>query len=162
MLKLFGIFLVCSAITLYGFCRAKDIERQKQNRHALESLVLHLQNGITHGALPKEALYASFRNKRLEAEGFCEVLRNGEPDAFMLALESVPLGLSDDMRARYLSLAGAFGKSGFREMESERLTRFRNEIALENEKADKEDAARQRLYQHLGLLCALLAALLLL
>ncbi len=162
MLKLFGILLVSSAITLYGLCRAKDLERQKKNRHALAALMLHLQNGISHGGLPQETLYASFHNEQLEKEGFCAILRNGEPGALTQALEQTKLGLSDNMRTHYLELAEGLGKSGFRAVESERLARFLGEIAVENEKSDKEDAARQMLYKRLGLLGALLAALLLL
>ncbi len=124
-------------------------------------LLLHLQNGIDHGALPLSELYADFENDALERAGFCAVLKSGELNAFYRALEKSESELSEKMRRKYADFALTLGKSAFCKQESERIARFIGEIRAENEKTDKEDATKRLLYSRLGLIGALFAALIL-
>lgn len=161
MLKWFGIVLICSAISLYGAYRSHLLSQSVAVRAGLMELLLHLQNGIDHGALPLSELYADFENEALSRTGFCALLKSGEPNALLLALEKSELGLPESMRRKYADFALTLGKSSFRRQESERIDRFIGEIRAENEKTDAENATKRLLYSRLGLIGALLAALIL-
>lgn len=162
MLKYIGIILVSGAISLYGAHRSFLLKAWRSEREALYELLVYIKNGIDNGALALGTIYGGFENALLEKKGFTSLLKSGAPDAFSRALEQSELRLCGETRRLYETLAANLGKSGFHAAESEQLTRYMNLIREENRKLDESEEIRQVLYRKLGILCGLLAALLLL
>ncbi len=162
MLKYIGILLVSGAISLYG-AHLSVLRRQNAALRAeLLELLVRIKNGIENGGLPLADIYARFNGGITEKRGFCRVLKSGVPDAFARALDEVRAFLPEEYIKIYTALAENLGKSGFRKAECEALTRAIADLsALEKKYAAKDDA-KCVLYRKLGVLCGLLAALILL
>lgn len=162
MLKYIGILLVSGAISLYG-AHLSVLRRQNAALRAeLLELLVRIKNGIENGGLPLADIYAGFNGGITEKRGFCRVLKSGVPDAFARALDEVRAFLPEEYIKIYTALAENLGKSGFRKAECEALTRAIADLsALEKKYAAKDDA-KCVLYRKLGVLCGLLAALILL
>ena len=162
MLKIIGILLVSGAISLYG-AHLSVLRRQNAALRAeLLELLVRIKNGIENGGLPLADIYAGFNGGITEKRGFCRVLKSGVPDAFARALDEVRAFLPEEYIKIYTALAENLGKSGFRKAECEALTRAIADLsALEKKYAAKDDA-KCVLYRKLGVLCGLLAALILL
>ena len=162
MLKIIGILLVSGAISLYG-AHLSAVRRQNATLRAeLLELLVRIKNGIENGGLPLADIYAGFNGKITEKRGFCRVLKSGVPDAFARALDEVRAFLPEEYIKIYTALAENLGKSGFRKTECEALTRAIADITVLEKKYAAQDEAKCVLYRKLGVLCGLLAALILL
>ena len=162
MLKYIGILLVSGAISLYG-AHLSVLRRQNAALRAeLLELLVRIKNGIENGGLPLTDIYAGFNGKITEKRGFCRVLKSGVPDAFARALDEVRAFLPEEYIKIYTALAENLGKSGFRKAECEALTRTIADITVLEKKYAAQDEAKCVLYRKLGVLCGLLAALILL
>lgn len=162
MLKIIGILLVSGAISLYG-AHLSAVRRQNAALRAeLLELLVRIKNGIENGGLPLTDIYAGFNGKITEKRGFCRVLKSGVPDAFARALDEVRAFLPEEYIKIYTALAENLGKSGFRKAECEALTRAIADITVLEKKYAAQDEAKCVLYRKLGVLCGLLAALILL
>ena len=162
MLKIIGILLVSGAISLYG-AHLSILRRQNAALRAeLLELLVRIKNGIENGGLPLADIYAGFNGGITEKRGFCRVLKSGVPDAFARALDEVRAFLPEEYIKIYTALAENLGKSGFRKAECEALTRAIADITVLEKKYAAQDEAKCVLYRKLGVLCGLLAALILL
>ena len=162
MLKIIGILLVSGAISLYG-AHLSVLRRQNAALRAeLLELLVRIKNGIENGGLPLADIYAGFNGGITEKRGFCRVLKSGVPDAFARALDEVRAFLPEEYIKIYTALSETLGKSGFRKAECEALTRAIADITVLEKKYAAQDEAKCVLYRKLGVLCGLLAALILL
>ncbi len=162
MLKYIGILLVSGAISLYG-AHLSVLRRQNAALRAeLLELLVRIKNGIENGGLPLADIYAGFNGGITEKRGFCRVLKSGVPDAFARALDEVRAFLPEEYIKIYTALAENLGKSGFRKAECEALTRAIADLSALEKKYVAKDDAKCVLYRKLGVLCGLLAALILL
>ena len=162
MLKIIGILLVSGAISLHG-AHLSVLRRQNAALRAeLLELLVRIKNGIENGGLPLTDIYAGFNGKITEKRGFCRILKSGVPDAFARAFEEVRASLPEDCAKLYTALSVTLGKSGFRKAECEALTRAIADITVLEKKYAAQDEAKCVLYRKLGVLCGLLAALILL
>ncbi len=161
MMKYAGIILLSGAISMYGAYLSNKVKEETAVRKALYDLLMHIKCCVENGALPLDKIYKSFDNKILEKTGFLANLKSGKSDAFYFALTQSGIRISEEMRELYLQIAQAVGKSRFRAEESEQLSRYMSLIQMREASIMKKDEARQELYKKLGILCGLLAALLL-
>lgn len=161
MMKYAGIILLSGAISMYGAYLSNRVKEETAVRKALFDLLLHIKCCVENGALPLDEIYKSFDSKILEKTGFIAKLKGGKSDAFYIALTQSGIRVSEEIRELYLQTAQTVGKSRFRAEEAEQLSRYISLIQMREASVMKKDEARQELYKKLGVLCGLLAALLL-
>lgn len=161
MMKYTGIILLSGAISMYGAHLSNKVKEETAVRKALYDLLIHIKCCMENGALPLDKIYKSFDSKVLEKTGFLQKLKSGKSDSFYFALTESSIRISEEIRELYLQIAQAVGKSRFRTEETEQLSRYMSLIQMREAPIMKKDEARQELYKKLGVLCGLLAALLL-
>lgn len=161
MAKYLGIILVSGAISLYGAYLSGKIQEQIALRKALYDLLLHIKCCIDNGALPLPQIYSLFKNPVLEKYGILEYLKRAGTDGIKAALNESTVKIDENIKSLYVQLSDTLGKSAFRTTESETLSRYISLIEIEEQKLIKNDQAKKELYKKLGILCGLMAALVL-
>ena len=161
MLKLTGIILISGAISMYGAYLSGNVKKSRAFRKGLAELLIHIKNGIDNGGIPLAEIYASFSCKALERCGFLAVLKDGKSESFSRALKGCEIKLAPEVSEIYERLSKDLGKSSSGKSESEKLARAIAIAEKEEKKLDAEDLSKIELYSKLGVLCGILAALLL-
>lgn len=161
MLKLTGIILISGAISMYGAYLSGNVKKSRAFRKGLAELLIHIKNGIDNGGIPLTEIYASFSCKALEKCEFLSVLKDGKSESFSRALKKCEIKLAPEVSEIYERLSKELGKSSSGKSESEKLARAIALAEKEEKKLDAEDSSKIELYSKLGVLCGILAALLL-
>ena len=114
-----------------------------------------VENGIKYGGMSLEKIFGSYSSPLLDKKGFTAALRLGNHPGIVSS--TLPM-LSENEKTMAEDFLSSLGKSRYRERETELCSGF---IALFSEKAkafQKEDETKILLYKKLGLLAALLTA----
>ncbi len=156
MTRYIGIILISGAISMYGAYLSYRIKVSAKQRKALFELMLYIKTGIENGSVKLTDIYASFDNKYLEDCGFTELLHSASPDALTHALNESNIKMPEEMKNLYLDFASSIGKSSYKASALDVCARY-----TEENKISEKEEKKEQLYSKLGLLCGLLAALLL-
>ena len=162
MLKYAGIIFISVSISMYGAYLSNRVKERKEVRNALLELLVHIKRSIDSTSVPLYEIYKSFSSKTLEKTDFLNVLSSGEASALLSAIDTVSQHLNEKLKETYISVASSLGKSCSAESESQKLASAIMFIKEEGAKLDKEDDSKRELYRRLGVLCGLLAAVILL
>ncbi len=158
MLKITGIILLSSAISACGAYMSSKITQKRNFRKSLFELLIYVKVCIDNGALPLDRIYENFYDVRAEKNGFLRALRQSGLEC---ALISVKDELPDEIYELYLSFAQSLGKSLYTSSESALCARYTELIKEKEKNYEQKEAVKQLLFKRLGILCGLLAALLL-
>ena len=161
MTRYIGIILISGAISMYGAYLSYRIKVSAKQRKALFELMLYIKTGIENGSVKLTDIYASFDNKHLEDCGFTELLHSASPDALSHALSESNIKMPEEMKNLYLDFASSIGKSSYKASALDVCARYTELIKAEENKISEKEEKKEQLYSKLGLLCGLLAALLL-
>ena len=158
MIKITGIILISSAISACGAYLSAKITQRKKFRKALFELLLYIKTCIENGNLPLNRIYENFYDSDAEKYGFLTVLRkSGLKDALISVKDELP----EELYELYLSFSESAGKSLYSSSESALCARYVELIKEKEKKIAEKEAVKQLLFRRLGILCGLLAALLL-
>lgn len=161
MMRIFGIILISVSISLYGSFLSHNLKKAANQRKALLELLMLAKSAFANGiALSK--VFDSFSNAELEKCGFLSVLKSGCEKPFSKAISESGILLSPKLKELYLELGENMGTSPFSSNESDKLSFYLERIKLEEAKMSENEEARRVLYNKMGVLAGVLAALLLL
>lgn len=161
MLKLAGIILISGGIAMAGFYKAFRIKESINIRKALFGFILRVQTSIESEKLSLNDIYLSYNNTVLDKTGFTEILKSGNENPFLHALEESELKLNKGIYEIYRDIAENLGKSRIAREESERLKRYISIIEKSEEELIKKDESAFILYRKLGILTGILAVIIL-
>ena len=161
MFKIVGIVCVSVSIGMYGLYKAHTIKANILFRRSLLELLIHIKNCIDTSGMPLCEIFSSYQNDVLQRAGFLEKLCTGQKDAFETALKECSYSLGEQTGQLYFELAEELGKSKHKKRETELLERFILLIRQKQEALEKDDEAKCVLYSKLGVLCAILFAIIL-
>lgn len=161
MIKYIGIIIISGAISLYGAHLSGKVQEEIALRKAFYELLVYIKCCIENGNLPLPEIYSSFKNEIFEKYGISHNLKSQSTDAMKTALYECPVKIDSSVKSLYIQLSDSLGKSPFRLAESETLARYISLVEIEEKKLIKNDLAKKELYRKLGILCGLMAALIL-
>ena len=153
--------MISVAISLFGAHLSGKVQEEIALRKALYEFLVYTKCCIENGNLPLPEIYSSFKNEIFEKHGITDNLKKSQTNAIKNALDNCPVKLDPAIKSLYFKLSESIGKSHFRVAESETLARYISLVEIEEKKLLKNDLAKKELYKKLGILCGLMAALIL-
>lgn len=159
MLKILGMLFLCSSVCCFGIVLG---EKQKTCAKLTEE-ILDLTNHITRNIkYEKKALnyvYSHYSSPLLEKTGFLEDLR--QRNDIRTSVNQNLYTLTDELRENVISFFENLGKSAHSKNELEKCLLYLEIFHEQNEKASREAKAKSLLYKKLGIIFALLLAIIL-
>ena len=157
MIKILGLILVSGAVSAYGAYLSSQIRTANILRTEISDFLKHLYNGVKYTATSRERLFSGFSAKNLEKCGFLNILRlkNFSKQDFD---ESLYL-LTAEEKNRLYDFFTNFGRSGFCDKEALFCLEYREYFDDRIKSLKNQDDIRSVLYKKLGIIAALLTAI---
>ena len=159
MIKYIGIIIFCSAVSAYGAYLSHGISHALKIREELLSFIKHIENSIRYTNAPLYSIYASFTSNLLEKCGFTQVLKKesiSEKD-----IDESLYMLSDDEKSLIYEMLQNLGKSHYTEKELSLISGCKAAFEEKSSRRQNDDKVRVLLYKKLGLIAALISAIIL-
>ena len=159
MIKYAGIIAISCAISIFGAVKASDIKQRSEIRREILRFLSHIESEIKYGASPLSEIYFSFKSDLFDKCGFTNALKQG-----CLYSELIYNTLSDLSSEEKSKLSEFFSKIGTSYSRDEEISLCRYYISVFEsfyETNEKSDKAKAVLYKKLGIICALLTAIIL-
>ena len=157
MLKYAGITLLSASIAVFGLIKSSEIKKALTIRKDVMGLLYAMGNALQFGGKSKEGIFKSFNCRTNELKTFLSSMLDGQNEH-----ESVKVhlcSLTDEDKKLLSDFFTNFGKSTKRESELESLRHFNAEFERIGKQAEKEQLGKILLYRKLGIIIALLAAI---
>ncbi len=156
MIKYIGIALLSSCVALYGNMKSQQVKEAMSIRNSIIKLLHTIQSSIQYGGTVKSRIYYQFHDENLEKCGLLPLLKSAHPDEFSIE-KSLSL-LEKEERCMLTGFFTQLGKSVSCKNEAEVCRRFINEFECAGEEFEKSRKAKTMLYKKLGIICALVTA----
>ena len=124
-------------------------------RDEFSDFIKHVESCIRYGGTSLERIYCSYSSPLLDKYGFTMGLRNGYTKDLV---KNTLFLLSESEQAKADEFLKSLGKSRYREKETELCSYFCNMFEDMAKKLLKEDETKILLYKKLGLIAALMTA----
>lgn len=159
MLKYIGIILFSCSVSAYGAYLSHNISTASKIRHELLSFTKHIENEIKYKNAPLCHAFKVFSSPTLYRYGFLEgIYNNGD---YKGVVEETLFLLTKKERALICDMLYSLGKSHFSDKELSTLIYFRQGLEDIFEDSEKIGKERSLLYKKLGLIAALISAIIL-
>ncbi len=159
MLRLFGGLLIVCACTVTGFSAAAMYRLRLEQLEGFRALIAYIGAQIGVFLTPLERIYADFKNTRLEACGFSELLRKRGGEAAIQQCRSKLL-LNDTEVGEAIKFFRGLGRHDAKE-EERHCAYFEKRFGEFCTAASVEMASKARLCRTFGFLCGLMLAVIL-
>ena len=160
MIKYAGIIVISCAISLFGAIKASEVNQKTKLRAEILRLICHIEAGIKYGSFHLSEIFGSFKSDLLEKNGFMTEIRSGCTDTGKI-IESTLSALSTEEKTKLSQFFSQLGKSYCREEEISLCKYYISSLKSIYEANEKKDKAKAVLYKKLGIICALLTAIIL-
>lgn len=158
-IKYLGILAISCAISVFGAIKASEIKHKSEARKEILHFLMHVETGIKYGSSSLAEIYDSFKSDLLDKCGFTNIIRQGPPYTF--SVEGSFSELSKEENSYLSEFFTKIGKSYSREEEIKLCRYYISVFELFYEESKKNDKSKAVLYRKLGIICALLAAIIL-
>lgn len=159
MLKYAGIFAIASAIAAFGAIKASSIKQKSEIRKEIIRFISHIESCINFGTAPLCDIYCSFNSELFEKCGFKKLIASG-----FINQASIKNALSELSKDEIYTLSEFFSNIGtsFSRQEEIRLCKYYlSAFETFYEENIKTDNSKASLYKKLGIICALMTAIIL-
>ncbi len=157
MIKITGIIILSVGISMYGSILSLTVKERHIIICELLSLIKAIKNGIKYGSVPLEKIYNSTALPNLEKYGFLNAIKDGTLPCS--AVNTHLQMLSHEDRDNLCEFFQQIGKSSSTDAEITLCDRYI--ILFEQREKDslKENLEKSVLYKKLGIVAALVAAI---
>lgn len=156
MIKYIGIALLSSCVALYGNMKSQQVKEAMSIRNSIIKLLHTIQSSIQYGGTVKSRIYYQFHDENLEKCGLLALLKSTQPDED--SIEKCLCLLEKEERRMLTSFFIQLGKNVSSKSEAQSCQRFINEFERAGEEFEKSRKAKKVLYKKLGIICALVTA----
>lgn len=124
-------------------------------REEFSDFIRYIESSIKYGGISLERIYSSYSSPLLDKYGFTVALRKGYTEDLV---KNTLFLLSESERTKADEFLRSLGKSRYREKETEHCVCFCAMFEDKAKKLRKEDETKILLYKKLGLIAALMTA----
>ncbi len=163
MFKVIGIVAVSSCICIIGFVFSARVKGRLLQEEAFIDFICFLRPNVASG-VPLHDIFCSYSAQALEKTGFLTELRKneGSDNFYETFLKFRDKFLITEAEKEYLlAFANSLGKSRFSYQGAELCKRYEDILSQSFEKSKKENENKIVLYKKIGVICAFVAASLL-
>ena len=156
MLKYAGICLVSVSMSLYGVIKAHEIKKSITLRKNILELLYHIENSIAYSGKRKDSIFKSFSPVPQALQNFLtEICRTD--DIYKCVNNHLSILCKND-RQMLTGFFMALGKSTRCEKEAKNCRQFISEFEKSAQNTEKEQLNKITLYRKLGIIFALITA----
>ena len=159
MIKYLGIMLISSGVFIFGNAKSSELSHAKKLSSELLDLFRTLERELTFENNSKLEIFSHFSGKLLNECGFIDALKHDTN--YKVAINSHLYALDKKEKELLIEFFSEFGKSISRKKEADRCKSF---IAEFEQAVKQSSILRQNkaiLYRKLGIICALMTAVIL-
>lgn len=158
MLKYIGIFLISVSVSAYGAVLSRQLKDALAIRKEITVLLKSIEHGIKYGSKPISEILSGCTLHNLRKCGFIDALAD---NSIEFATETYLGILTQDERKKICDFFNNLGRSSYREKELEYCKGFIEYFENCERSSEKEVAAKAVLYSKIGIICGILAAIIL-
>ena len=156
MLKYAGICILSVSMAIYGVIKSSEIKKSLTLRKSVAELLCYIENNVTYAGKSKNDIYKSFSPSCNQVSSFLIDLSN---DGNIRESINKHLDILNKEDRRMLeTFFTEFGKSTRREKEAKSCRLFREEFEKQGIDTEKEQMNKILLYRKLGIIFALITA----
>ncbi len=156
MLKYAGITLLSASIAVFGLIKSSEIKKALAIRKDVIGLLYAIENALQFGGKTKDCIFKSFNCNTNELKAFLASMLDGQNVHEYVKVHLC--SLTDEDKKLLSDFFINFGKSTKCESELESLRHFIAEFERIGKQTEKEQQGKILLYRKLGIIIALLAA----
>ncbi len=153
MLKVMGIVLVASSVSVYGVMCSQRIKDSAKIREEICSFIGEIERGISFGRRRLCEIISGISSPLLAKSGFLQAINN--QDDCKHAVNTYLSQLTDDEKNKLIYFLSNIGKSPFSEKEILLCKEYRLYFEEKTEIAKKDAAVKAELYKKIGIICAI-------
>lgn len=159
MIKYLGIILISSGVFIYGNLKSSELSYAKKLSFELLDFLRTLERELTFENYSKHEIFRQFSGKTLNECGFIDALMFGTDSTDAV---NAHLGALDKNEKEILiDFFKEFGKSISRKKEADRCRSFEATFEQAVKQAGNHRQNKALLYRKLGIICALMTAVIL-
>lgn len=156
MLKYAGICLLSVCMAIYGVIKSADIKKALVLRKSVTQLLHHIENSVTYTGKSKDDIFNNFSTTDTSLSAFLRELCNTDETEKCINRHLDILSKKD--KQMLTAFFNGLGKSTRREKEAKYCLLFTEEFERQGIDAEKEQLNKIMLYRKLGIIFALITA----